>query len=386
LTILLAPVSHKGKHCIAIRFDYDFTIKEYVKQFPGTYWSSTLGSFYFVYSSKKLTAFATYLKKRNYAYDLPSALAKASARRRNVYFLPPLSTRKQGILTKYEQFLYGKRLSRSSVKVYSSFVSEFLRHTRDKKTELLDEEDVRLYVEWAVKELNYSISTHRQLVSAIKHFAHFYPGCSIDEEKLYRPKKDRKLPVVLNKEELFELIRVTKNLKHRTIIALLYGSGLRVGELLRLQLRSFDFKRKQIHIVGAKGRKDRYTTIAESTFPLLKNYYNTYEPKLYLFEGKSGGMYSSSSIRSFLKQSCKLAGIAKHVTPHTLRHSFATHLLENGTDLRYIQELLGHSKPETTMIYTHVTKGDLQDIKSPLDTLILQRKLPDKDEQFPLLS
>ncbi len=199
------------------------------------------------------------------------------------------------------------------------------------------------------------------------------------------PKRDKKLPVVLSKEEVLKILQVTKNLKHRTIIAMLYGSGLRIGELIDLELSCFDFNRKQLFIKQAKGRKDRYTTISESAFPLLKNYYQTYKPKKYLIENPKGGKYSAGSIRTFLKQSCKLAGIDKNVTPHTLRHSFATHLLESGTDLRYIQVLLGHSRPETTMIYTHVTRKDLQAIRSPLDGIV-EKQVPYIDHSKPFLT
>ena len=202
--------------------------------------------------------------------------------------------------------------------------------------------------------------------------------CAINPEKLQRPKRDKKLPVVLSMEEVLRLLEVTKNLKHKTIIAMLYSCGLRVGELIAVELSCFDFHRKQLHIKMAKGRKDRYTTIAESTYPLLRQYFRAYRPKKYLIENPKGGKYSSASIRSFLKQSCKLARITKHVTPHTLRHSYATHLHENGTGLRYIQELLGHSKPETTMIYTHVSTRDVHDIKSPLDVALEQKLIPDK--------
>ena len=215
------------------------------------------------------------------------------------------------------------------------------------------------------------------MVSSLTHFAYFYPACSINVEKISMPKKDKKLPVVLSIEEVLLLLQLTKNLKHRTVLAMLYGSGLRIGELINLKLSDFDFKRKQLHIKNAKGRKDRYTTIAESLFPLLKNYHNTYKPKIYFIENPKGGKYSPESIRAFLRKSTKAAGITKAVTPHTLRHSYATHMLEQGIDIRYIQELLGHSRPETTMIYTHVTRKDLQEIKSPLDNAIKKLSLQD---------
>ena len=139
-------------------------------------------------------------------------------------------------------------------------------------------------------------------------------------------------------------------------------------------------------IKNAKGRKDRYVVLADSFLPFLQNYITTYRPKKYFVEGPENKCYSASSVRKFLHHSSQLARIERVITPHTLRHSYATHLLENGTDLRYIQELLGHSKPETTMIYTHVAKKDLLDIKSPLDTILLSLANRDKRELKFLLS
>jgi integrase/recombinase XerD len=215
------------------------------------------------------------------------------------------------------------------------------------------------------------------MVSDFKHFAHFYPACAINLDKIYMPKKDRKLPTVLSIEEVLTLLQVTKNLKHRVTIAILYSSGLRISEIINLKLSDFDFKRKQLHIQNSKGRKDRYASIAVSMFPLIKNYYKTYKPKKYFIENPKGGKYSPESIRAFLKKNLKLSGITKTVTPHTLRHSYATHMLEQGIGIRHIQELLGHSRPETTMIYTHVTRKDLEQIKSPLDTAINKLSLQD---------
>jgi len=155
---------------------------------------------------------------------------------------------------------------------------------------------------------------------------------------------------------------------------------------LSLKLEDLQIQRKQILIKRAKGRKDRYVTLADSFMPLLQNYLMTYEPKIYFVEGREGKAYSASSVRKFLLQSCKAAKISRKVTPHTLRHSYATHLLENGVGLRYIQELLGHSKPETTMIYTHVARKDLIDIKSPLDYAVEQLIKNNKEDNKFLLS
>lgn len=386
ISISLDHFIHKDKACVAIKFPYRFETKEYVKQFKGVYWTKTHRTFYIYKESGQLEELVSYLKNGGYAVlgnaeDMAIRKAKYT-----VQPLGPLTAEKKAIYRHFIEFLEGKRFSKSTVTTYGHFVQEFLRFTKDTPVNELDQNDIRLFIEWTVGTLNYSVSTHRQLVSGLRHFAYFYPACAIDVEKIYMPKKDRKLPVVLSMEEVLSLIQATKNLKHRVVIAMLYASGLRIGELLRLQLKDFDFNRNQLHIRNAKGRKDRYATIAKSLHPLLKNYHATYRPHVYFIENPKGGMYSPTSIRSFLKKSCELAGITKTVTPHSLRHSYATHLLEQGTDIRYIQELLGHSRPETTMIYTHVAEKDLREIKSPLDISLKKLSLPDNDDGNLLLS
>lgn len=376
-TITLEPFTHKTKNCVAIKFPYSFETKEYIKKFEGVYWTKTHRTFYLIYDEVRLKKFKEHLKLGGLHVLKTQAEGTPQIKKGHHHKLAPLTQDKTKIYQHFIAFLKGKRFSKSTITTYSGFVLDFLRFTEDKPTEKLTENDVRLYIQWAVGKLNYSISTHRQMVSGLKHFAYFYPACSINAEKIHMPKKDKKLPVVLSIEEVLTLIQRTKNLKHRAIIAMLYGSGLRIGELLNLELSDFDFSRKQLHIKNGKGRKARYATIAESLFPLLKNYHQTYKPKLYFIENPSGGPYSAESIRSFLKKNAKNAGITKTVTPHTLRHSYATHLLEQGIDIRYIQELLGHSRPETTMIYTHVTRKDLQEIKSPLDNVIKNLSLRD---------
>ena len=210
------------------------------------------------------------------------------------------------------------------------------------------------------------------MISAFKHLMDLYPQLELSAILLKRPKRDRFQPVVLSMQDIIALLQVTKNLKHRFIIALLYSCGLRIEELLQMKVDAVDLNRRQVLVKNGKGRKDRYVSIATSIEPLFINYMHTYQPKNYLIESMQATTYSSSSVRAFLKKSCKSAGIIKHVTPHTLRHSYATHMLENGVGLRHIQELLGHSKPETTMLYTHIARKDLLQITNPLDVAVEQ--------------
>jgi site-specific recombinase XerD len=199
-------------------------------------------------------------------------------------------------------------------------------------------------------------------------------GFKIDPEALERPRKSKKLPVVLSRDEILRLLLATPNLKHRTILTMLYGSGLRISELINLKIADIDFARKQVFIKDAKGRKDRVVALSERIYGLLNDYLHTYQPDVYLFNGQENLKYTAGSVRHFLARAVKQAGIKKRVTPHTLRHSYATHLLEGGVDLKYVQELLGHSRPETTQIYLHVTKKQLLAINSPIDTLLDEAK------------
>ena len=281
-----------------------------------------------------------------------------------------ISEENKEIIRGYVSYLRGKRYSESTIKTYFTFIADFFDFVNLIPLEKISNRDVELFIEKVFIPRNYSISTHRQFISALKLFVVFYPVIRIDNLILHRPKKSRLLPTILSNEEIISILRCTKNLKHRAIIAMIYSAGLRISELLNLKLNHIDIQRRQIMVKDSKGRKDRNVILAQSCIPLILNYLDTYKPNLYFTEGKPSEKYSAESVRAFLKRSCKIAKITKSVTPHTLRHSYATHLLENGIDLRYIQELLGHSKPETTMIYTHVSKKDLLRIESPLDIAI----------------
>jgi len=373
-------MKHRGKSCLLVPFPFSNSFKQHLTSFPGMTYSKSQKGYYVVEHSKTLmTRLVRHFQDGGYEVRPPEEAPGGITR-------SYLSEEKQRALQQYISYLAGLRLSESTIHVYSNFVTNFLAFVDDVRLEDLDNEAVRGYVEMIVPKKGYSISSHRQLVSALKHFAFFYPDCDIDPLTLHRPTKSRKLPTVLSQREIVDLLRSTINMKHRAILGLIYSSGLRIGELINLELRDIEVDRRQVFIRNAKGRKDRYIVLAEGFLPLLRNYILSYRPQRYFVEGPGGGKYSASSIRKFLKRSARRANIAKTITPHTLRHSYATHLLENGIGIRHIQELLGHSRPETTMIYTHVAKKDLLEIMSPLDTLL--RSLPQSDnrEQNILLS
>ena len=377
-TIILEQKTHRKNNQLLIKFDYDETLISLVRSVNGTSWSKSLKAWYLIYTAENL-AIILKLFEGITKIDL-SGISK------KVGFKRDLTPEQKKTLNNFYLFLKGKRYSQSTIQTYTFFVADFINfHTKTPLKELTNR-DVELFIETVFIERNYSVSSQRQFISALKIFTVFCPQTKINNLSLERPKKSRLLPNVLSQEEVLRIIQLTKNLKHRAIIVLLYSSGLRIGEVTGLLLKNIDILRKQIKVEGGKGRKDRFVVLATSYLPLLHNYLTTFKPALYFIEGPTGKKYSESSIRKFLFKSVQKAGISKKVTPHTLRHSYATHLLENGVGLRHIQELLGHAKPETTMIYTHVAKKDLLDIQSPLDTILLNLDKNDKREQKFLLS
>lgn len=380
ITLLLKKVSHRKKVRLLLVFPYNDFIIAKIKKIEGYFWSQTLRGWYTDYTSENIAIIKQTLKNDvvfkldNSVYD--NQLKDAVARPERA-----VSADNSIVLQSYSNYLKGKCYSESTVKTYTSFISDFFNYLRDTPLTGVTNRDVEKFIEAVFIPRKYSISTHRQFVSAIKLLKAFYPECKIEELQLQRPKKSLILPTVLSKEEVIDLLRYTKNLKHRAILAMIYSAGLRISELLSLQLAHIDVDRRQILVKNSKGRKDRNVILAESIIPLMNNYLMSYHPDRYFVEGKPYQQYSAESIRAFLHRSSKLANITKNVTPHTLRHSYATHLLENGIDLRYIQELLGHAKPETTMIYTHVTKKDLMKIESPLDLALKSMADTDKNNK-----
>lgn len=367
-TLLLKKVVHRNELQLLLLFNYDHYLKEKIKTIHGYNWSQTLKGWYTAFTSENIAILKEVLKN-DVCFKLDASIYE-NIQLKRVKKQRIISEDNKQIIRLYVKYLKGKCYSESTVKTYFTFVADFFDYIQNTPITSISNRTVEQFIEDVFVPRKYSISSHRQFISAIKLFSAFYPECKIEELKLQRPKRSKLLPTVLSKEEVIDLLKAAKNLKHRAVLAMIYSAGLRISELLNLELKHIDVDRRQIVVKNSKGRRDRNVILAESFIPLLLNYFNSYQPQLFFVEGKPGEKYSAESIRAFLHRLCAAAKIKKRVTPHTLRHSYATHLLENGIDLRYIQELLGHSKPETTMIYTHVSKKDLLNIKSPLDLAV----------------
>jgi len=284
--------------------------------------------------------------------------------------LEPLSEDRKLELSNFKKHLLSKRYSGNTIKTYSEALALFMRYFHNKAIDKIDNEDLIIFNNDYILRQNLSSSFQNQLVNAIKLFYWTRKGKKLDTELVHRPRRAKSLPNVLSKEEVKAILAAHNNLKHKVMLSLIYSCGLRCGELIALEPQHIDSKRNIVIIKNSKGKKDRIVPLSPKILEMLRDYYKIHKPKNYLFEGQTvGHPYDQRSLQLVLKQALKKTGISKPVTLHWLRHSYATHLLENGTDLRYIQELLGHSSSKTTEIYTHVSTKSIQLIKSPFDDL-----------------
>ncbi len=275
------------------------------------------------------------------------------------------------LLTEFERKMIIQRYSVNSIKNYKSAIRSFLLIAEKKfnRPEELNEPEIEKYVYWKINKENIGSSYQRMIVASIEKFYSAVVGKELKIKHLYPSRKQKPLPKYLTTVEVKSLIGSVENIKHRCIVQLLYGCGLRVSELLNLKVSDIDSFNMLVTIRNAKGKKDRVVMLSQLLLDELRVYFKAYKPSDYLIEGQGGGMYSAKSVQTVVKTAAQKAKIRKQVTPHVLRHSFATHLLENGTDIRFIQELLGHNSIKTTEIYTHITDISKSAVKSPLDFL-----------------
>jgi integrase/recombinase XerD len=273
-------------------------------------------------------------------------------------------------LAHFKNYLKSQRYSPNTIKTYTEALGVFSQFHSNKAPEKLEIEDIIHFNTGYILRKNLSASYQNQVINAIKLFYRNRFKRFMNLDNIQRPRREKRLPNVLSKQEIKAILEAPTNLKHRALLSLIYACGLRRSEVLNLTLKDVLSDRNLLFIRQSKGKKDRVVPISHKIIEMLRDYYKAFKPKTWLFEGQyTGEQYSERSLQLVLKQALQKAGNKKPVSLHWLRHSYATHLLESGTDLRYIQELLGHSSSRTTEIYTHVSTQNLQQIRSPFDDL-----------------
>lgn len=371
--ILLSRKIHKGKRCLFLKFEYDKELITIVKQLEGASWSSSNRAWYIPDETHSVNMIIEAYRGK--------ARVDLKGLTKTVETMPLKTEASENVLTylneenrhkidNFRQFLRSRRYSQSTIKTYTDSITVFLRFFNDKKVEEISNSDLIYFNNAYILRKGLSSSFQNQIVNALKLFFLKVENKGIVIENIHRPKREHKLPNVLSKEEVKAILESLINIKHRCMLSIIYACGLRRSELLNLRPQDVNSKRHLLNIRNAKGRKDRIVPISDKLIEMLREYYKIYKPKIWLFEGQTAGeQYSEESIAKVLKSALSLCKITKPVTLHWLRHSYATHLLESGTDLRYIQELLGHKSSKTTEIYTHVSQKSIQQIRSPFDEL-----------------
>ena len=344
--------THNNQKVIFIYFDKSYTLKEEVKTWVGRKFSNTNKCWY-------VPDVSFYREKFGLAQDV--TISNSTKLK--------ITTFHHLELQKTIATLQLKGYSQNTIRNYSSELVQFFKYIDPNEASNRSIEDIKNYLLYCINTLKLTENSLHSRINAIK----FYYEKVLKFEKIAveipRPKKQLKLPKGFNVEEIRKILAVTSNLKHNTILKLIYGMGLRVSEITNLKIRDVDSGSMRVFIERAKGKKDRYVNLPESILVQLRSYYIEYKPKEFLFEGQYGGQYTTRSVQLFFTKSLKAAKINKKQGVHGLRHSYATHLLENGTDIRFIQDLLGHNDIKTTLLYTHVSDISLRKIISPLDTL-----------------
>ena len=343
-------IKHKGTVRIAVVFEKNTELIARIKTVEGSRWSQSLKVWHIPDTDENRIRFKIQLNEGK------SALSK-------------IQDNNQLVLKRFIEVIQLKGYSVSTLKTYRNEFGVFLNYLKQTPAENCSTEDIRQYILYCINELQLSEATVHSRINAIK----FYYEQVLKREQFLleipRPKKRLQLPKVIAPTDIKRLFEAITNLKHNTMLKLCYGLGLRVSEIVNLKITDIDSYSMQVLIEQAKGKKDRYVNLPESILPQLRSYFIEYKPKKYLFEGQYGGQYSTRSAQQVFKNALQKAKINKTVGIHSLRHSFATHLLEQGTDIRFIQELLGHNDIKTTLIYTEVSNKSIRKIISPLDTL-----------------
>ncbi len=372
--VTLTAGLHDDKPFLFVGFTYNYATVDKIKQFAGAFFDRTLQSWLIPFRPGLVEEIKTRLDgiaEVHYAGENPRAKLK------DKQIIVEFSKRHARMtdefieaMNKFRGFLFSRRYSANTIKTYSDAIRVFFNFLEYKPVKLVTNDDLIIFNNHFILANNYSASYQNQMVNSIKLFFELVDDKLLQTHIIHRPKREKTLPNVLSIDEVRRILNALVNLKHRTMLSLIYSCGLRCGELLKLTLADINAERNLLIVKQGKGRKDRIVPLSNKTIELLREYYRWYRPATYLFEGLSKGTkYDERSLQQVMKLAVQRGGVSKPATLHWLRHSYATHLLENGTDIRYIQEILGHSSSRTTEIYTHVSTMRLQKIESPFDKL-----------------
>jgi len=361
-TVSIEVIDYKK---IILRFPFAKEHIAKIKTIPYYFWHKEEKYWSFSYTQNILSEIENYFRKFNYQIEIKNINTKGEDKKEKKAY-----GNERKLPVEYLEKLKLIRYSENTIRTYTVAFTDFINYYSKKDLLEISEEDIKKYLLYLVEKRKVSASYQNQVINAIK----FYYEKVCGRKKLPyitidRPFQDKILPTVLSEEEVMRILNSVTNIKHKAILLTIYSAGLRISEVINLKVADIDSSRKAIIIKGAKGKKDRNSILSDKLLLFLREYFKLYKPKMWLFEGQTGEQYSDSSIQAIFRDACYKAKIQKKATVHTLRHSFATHLLERGTDLRYIQELLGHSSSKTTEIYTHITHKGMEQVKSPLDNL-----------------
>ena len=364
--IKLEKIHHRGRYRVALRFPYNQEIGDKVREVESCRWSRTHRCWYCDFAEEEIKSIHRLLKGLA-TIDI-SRLDTGTKGKMSLVRVRELSDKPvRAIPEEYVRELEKQRYSPNTIKTYVSMFHEFVNYFAERELTEINKEEIHEYLHYLVKKRSLSRSSQNQAINAIKFYYEKVLNNPRETYYIERPRREKPLPDVLSKEEVRQILASVKNIKHKCILTLIYSAGLRIGEAINLKVNDISFDRKTLIVKMGKGKKDRLTLLSEAAIPLLERYTEHYKPENYLFEGWHRDQYSYSSIRCIFRRALRNCGISKRLTVHALRHSFATHLMEQGTDLRYIQTLLGHSSSKTTEVYTHVSTNALMNIKSPLD-------------------
>jgi integrase/recombinase XerD len=371
--VIVERIIHDGESRVALRFPYDTELISVVKGLPGVRWSNKMKCWHTPDNPGMISKIEEALKGKailHFSDPKPEVNSIPGPTGGIDYKKSEEKDSDKGKIEEFRKWMINRRYSDSTISTYIGMLGQFFRFIKPKISSEINSDDMVRYVNEYIIPRRLSYTFQNQVISATKlFFTHFYK-VKLDVETFKRPRRQHKLPNVLSKEEIKAILQAPSNLKHRAMLSIIYACGLRRSELLNLKPVDIDRNRRILLIKQSKGKKDRITPISDKIIKLLEDYYLSCRPIKWLFEGQvKGEQYSASSMQKVLREACDKAGIHKPVTLHWLRHSYATHLLESGTDLRFIQELLGHSSSKTTEIYTHVSIKSIQNIKSPFDDL-----------------